>query len=183
LSITTEEFIMQGDESLHEWLSSYAKDHVIQRYLEVGVRDGDSLRCVVENSRTLGVVYLADTWGSEYGGTGRDGHGHIDVLLDSLGFYGGRVYLDGDSKATVPRLTRAWADLILIDGDHSDSGAMADLENCWPLLASGGRLVFHDTNHPSHPGLRSVFLSFVGDRACCHEFVDDGHGFGVAWKE
>jgi hypothetical protein len=131
----------------------------------------------------LGVVYLADTWGSEYGGTGRDGHGHIDFLLDSLGFYGGRVYLDGDSKATVPRLTRAWADLILIDGDHSDSGAMADLENCWPLLASGGRLVFHDTNHPSHPGLRSVFLSFVGDRACCHEFVDDGHGFGVAWKE
>lgn len=175
---------MSGDESLHEWLSHHAKTSIVQRYMEIGVRDGDSLRCVVANSATLGRVYLADTWGAEYGGTGRGGHDHIDTMLDGFGFQGSRTYLDGDSKETVPNLRPYdWADLILVDGDHSDSGAAADLANCWPFLARGGRLLFHDTNHPSHIGLRQVFLRFVEKRKCRHEFVEGGHGFGIAFKE
>jgi hypothetical protein len=173
-----------GDESLHEWLAASAKSSVIQRYMEIGVRDGDSLRRVVSNSATLGVVYLFDTWGGEYGGTGRGDHSHIDVLLDGLGYEGRRVYRDGDSKKTVPGLTfHDWADLILVDGDHSAEGAAADLANCWPFLVKGGRLVFHDTDHPAHRDLLGVFMEFVSKRGCRWELNEGGHGFGVAWKE
>jgi hypothetical protein len=31
-------------------------------------------------------VWLADTWGTEYGGTGRGSHQHIEQLLDDFAF-------------------------------------------------------------------------------------------------
>ena len=174
---------MNGDESLHEWLADHAFGSSVRRYMEIGVRDGDSLRCVIENATALEVVYMCDTWGSEYGGTGRGDHSHIDRMLDGLAFFGGRVYLTGDSKETLPNLSHAWADLILVDGDHSEAGAQADLENCQRFLSQGGRIVFHDTNHQAHPGLRQVFLNFVIKHGLRHWFCEDGHGFGVAWKD
>jgi hypothetical protein len=174
-----------NDDSLREFLTRYATDKVVQRYLEVGCRDGDSLRCVVGNSKTLGVVYLADTWAGEYGGTARGGHGHIDDLLDSLGYRGRRVFLDGDSRVTLPRLDRAWADLVLVDGDHSAEGAKSDLDNCWRLLTVGGSLVFHDICHPSHGYLEAVFNQFANERAIGPDdltFDRRGHGLAVARK-
>jgi hypothetical protein len=171
------------DHSLHSWLAEYARTHIVQRYLEIGVRDGDSLRQVVANSQTVGVLYMADTWGDQYGGTGRGTGMHIERLLDDLGYQGERVFLVGDSRQTIPQMRpQQWADLILIDGDHSAEGALADLKNCWPRLVPGGRLVFHDVHHPEHRYLEDLFLEFVAanDGEC--EIISGGHGVGIAWK-
>jgi hypothetical protein len=73
---------------------------------------------------------------------------------------------------------------VLVDGDHSDEGARADLENAWPLVVSGGTLLFHDICHPAHPGLRRVFAEVLLGVCDCedeHEILD-GHGVGVARK-
>jgi predicted O-methyltransferase YrrM len=73
-------------------------------------------------------------------------------------------------------------DLVLVDGDHSAAGAMADLQNVWPLVRPDGCVVFHDTNHPAHPELRQVFDSFVAQHRAPHLVNDAGYGLGVAWK-
>ena len=52
-------------------------------------------------------------------------------------------------------------DLVLVDGDHSEEGGRADLENTWPLVTAGGCLAFHDITHPAHPYLERVFDEFV----------------------
>jgi predicted O-methyltransferase YrrM len=73
-------------------------------------------------------------------------------------------------------------DLILVDGDHSYEGGMADLENTWPLVKPGGCIVFHDITHPAHPDLLACFDHFVFKRRAPHEIIQEPYGVGIAWK-
>jgi predicted O-methyltransferase YrrM len=74
-------------------------------------------------------------------------------------------------------------DLVLVDGDHSYEGGMADLVNVWPLVKPGGCVVFHDITHPAHPDLMQCFDEFVAKHKAPHEIITDGYGLGVAWKK
>lgn len=172
------------DKSLRTFLAEYCSAASPQRYLEIGTREGDSLRIVIANSARLNSVVCADTWGFEWGGSGRVGHAHIDALIAACNYTGDVQYLDGDSKQTIPTLTPTnLFDLILVDGDHSAPGAIADLDNVLPLLAENGCLVFHDITHPQH-----LYLDAVWDEWCvknCRLFatttkIEFGHGLGVA---
>jgi predicted O-methyltransferase YrrM len=130
-------------------------------YLEIGVREGDSLSCVLQADvqKRIERVVLCDNWGSTFGGTNRQTHIHImDVLLQtryakSIEFY------DGDSKETVPRIWGPF-DLILLDGDHSYDGCMADMENCF-FLFDTGRMVIDDVMNPAHPDLMTCINDFI----------------------
>lgn len=172
-----------NDQSLHEYLRSVALNPGVRSYLEIGTRDGDSLRQVVANSPVLGRIAVCDMWGPLYGGTGRGSHAHIDAMLNEFVYTGQREFYDGDSKATVPTISGTF-DLVLVDGDHSAEGAMADLVNCWPLVASGGQLVFHDICHPAHRYLRRVFDVFIEQQANCQSTLEilEGHGVAIAWQ-
>ena len=172
-----------NDKSLHDYLHDEAVSPGVRRYLEVGCREGDSLRQIVANSPVLQRIVVCDMWGPMYGGTGRGGHSHIDTMLTGLGYTGQRLFLDGDSKELVPTL-REQFDLVLVDGDHSPAGALADLTNCWPLIESGGQLVFHDIRHPAHPGLLTLFHAFMDLQPDCGRRYEilEGHGVAVAWK-
>lgn len=173
-----------NDKSLHDYLRGVALSPGVRRYLEVGCREGDSLRQIVANSPAIERVVVCDMWGPMYGGTGRGGHDHIDAMLNGFAYAGERLFLDGDSKELVPTLREEF-DLVLVDGDHSPAGARADLINCWPLVASGGQLVFHDICHHAHPGLRALFHAFMDNQRDCgarHEILE-GHGLAVAWKQ
>ena len=172
-----------NDQSLHDYLREVALAPGVRSYLEVGCREGDSLRQIVANSVIIDRVVVCDVWGPMYGGTGRGNSDHIQWMLNGLLYTGSRLFLDGDSKETVPTL-REQFDVVLVDGDHSPAGALADLTNCWGLVASGGQLVFHDIRHPAHPGLRSLFHVFMDDQPDCglrHEILE-GHGVAIAWK-
>lgn len=172
--------------SLYEYLREHVRQNAVRHYLEIGTREGDSLRVVLEeNDGSLESVWLADTWGTEYGGTGRGGHLHIEQLLDDFDFEGRSVFLDGDSHVTIPALMPEQAeafDLILVDGDHSYDGAKADLENVWPLIRPGCPVVFHDICHPAHTDLARCFDKFVAKHRAPHSTNTDGYGVGVAWK-
>jgi hypothetical protein len=172
-----------NDKSLHDYLRDEAVSPGVRRYLEVGCREGDSLRQIVANSPVLKRIVVCDMWGPMYGGTGRGGHDHIDAMLNRLGYTGERLFLDGDSKELVPTL-REQFELVLVDGDHSPAGALADLTNCWPLVESGGQLVFHDIRHPAHPGLLTLFHVFMDDQPDCGRRYEilEGHGVACAWK-
>jgi len=172
--------------SLYSFLRSHCLGHDVRHYLEIGTREGDSLRVVVENSiDTLESIWCADMWVSDYGGTGRGSHWHIEKLLDMIGYGGRRSFLNGNSRDTIPLLMPEQAeafDLVLVDGDHSYEGGMADLENTWPLVRPGCCVVFHDITHPSHLDLKACFDAFAVKHGAVSEVISDGYGVGIAWK-
>lgn len=172
--------------SLYAYMRDHCRRHAVRHYLEIGTREGDSLRVVLEeNAGTLQSVWVSDLWGTDYGGTGRGNHRHIDQLLDDFNYDGRRVFLDGNSRDTIPALMPEKSeafDLVLVDGDHSYEGGKADLENVWPLVKPGGAVLFHDITHPSHPDLRRCFDEFVHSRRAPHQIITDDYGLGVAWK-
>jgi predicted O-methyltransferase YrrM len=173
---------MSPNDSLYEFLAGHFRTHSIRSCLEIGTREGDSLRVVVENSPELSRIVCCDTWGNQYGGSGRGSDDHIHRMLAQLLYVGNVACLTGDSKQTVPLLKGPF-DLVLVDGDHSFAGATADLENVWPLVSRGGCVVFHDTNHPAHMDLAQCFNEFVARHNAPHQFITEGFGLGVAWKQ
>jgi hypothetical protein len=89
---------------LYRYLTYHCVHYPVRHYLEIGTRDGDSLRVVLENTSGLQSVWVADLWGTDYGGSGRGNHQHIDQLLDDFNFDGLRAFLDGNSQDTIPAL-------------------------------------------------------------------------------
>jgi predicted O-methyltransferase YrrM len=51
--------------------------------------------------------------------------------------------IQGDSLEIVPRLSGPF-DVAFIDANHSYEYVLGDALNCWPLLAPGGFMIFHD---------------------------------------
>lgn len=172
---------------LHKTLQELAKKYKPKRYLEIGVREGASLKAVL-NEYLPNRVALCDNWGSNYGGTGCGNHNHIWRLIvkypDSQKIH--VIFLDGDSHDKIPELIkkRYKFDLITVDGDHSYNGAMSDLVMCWELLTDGGLLVFDDVIHKDHMYLRNCIESFIDGVNCrvlIANFKDD-NGIVVIMK-
>lgn len=75
------------------------------------------------------------------------------------------MYLDGDSKVTLPPIRgRFLFDMIVVDGDHSVEGALADMGNAFDLLAGGGILIVDDISNPGHPQLGPAIKAFAEQR-------------------
>lgn len=70
--------------------------------------------------------------------------------LARLGFPESKLQLCcGDSKEWLPKLSAALpgkADIVLVDGDHTYEGALADLVNAVPLVKPGGFILVHDVD-------------------------------------
>jgi len=73
--------------------------------------------------------------------------------------YGNSAQMDWQVEAKRIEVKQA-IDLLFIDGDHSYNGALADLRNFAPFVASGGYLLLHDcaceTNKLPHKQHRDV---------------------------
>ena len=85
----------------------------------------------------------------------------------------------GDSKVTVPELEGEF-DYILVDGDHSKAGAIADLENVKRLVTSGGVIVFDDIT-PDGMDLLDVWSNFKDKYKDEFEWYDNQNGKGCGW--
>jgi predicted O-methyltransferase YrrM len=154
-----------------------------RRYLEIGIREGESLTRVVQNSAALQEIVICDPWGTEHGGSGRGSHAHIAGLLSDLTYQGRVDWLDGDShKVLKSGILGREFDLILVDGDHSEAGATQDLMETYEHLAPYGYLVFDDITHPVYPFLQAVARRFIEAH---HEFrlaletLDQGSGLSI----
>jgi predicted O-methyltransferase YrrM len=77
-------------------------------------------------------------------------------------------------------------DLILIDGDHSESGVYTDLQQSWELLSPGGIIVLDDLSHHAHPGIKKSFDRFRTETKGLKVVFEDlafGMGIGVFEKK
>jgi hypothetical protein len=168
---------------LYEVLEHYAKTYKPQVYMEIGVREGDSLMSVL-SVHSPELLVLCDQWGPHYGGSNRQSHRHIETLLESVSYPYSVLFYDGDSKQTVPTI-KVLPDMVLIDGDHSYAGCMADLINVWSIIPDKSLVLVDDITHPAHTDLKQCVLDFVAkhDDAVIKEMLYDRQGVAVIQKE
>ncbi len=141
----------------YEVMRRVVQEFSLASYLEVGVQEGGSLWTVLDvQPRTIQMLALCDTWGPEFGGTGRGSHVHIDQLLDRVQFNGFIQWFDMPSSMMWQELKHHY-DLVLIDGDHSEDVTYEDLVKGWTLCDQV--LIQHDIFMPEVAAALTRFLS------------------------
>lgn len=165
-----------------------ASSRLIQprRYLEIGVRRGRSLSLVARGCPGVDITGF-DLWVKNYAGIDNPGTDFVRQELARMGHTGSLELISGNSHETVPEYFRknpgVRFDLITVDGDHTDRGALADLACVIPHLSVGGILVFDDIAHPHHPGLAAVWRKALGKaqgRFATEEYTALGYGIAFA---
>jgi predicted O-methyltransferase YrrM len=150
------------------------------KYLEVGVRLGHSMAAVLlAAGKDLEYAVGVDCFIPGYGDEDNPGPKQVTEWFEDLDIDTKKVTLHAaDSHVKLKQMGKAKRrfNLILVDGDHTESGAMQDLEDAWALLSPGGTLVFDDTVVKGDMMLLRVWRQFIGDRmdqiATHHEVTD-----------
>jgi predicted O-methyltransferase YrrM len=155
-----------------------------KNYLEIGVRRGRSVCTVARACPSVNIVAF-DMWMENYAGMENPGPDFVQAELRKHGHSGSISFCNGDSHKTIPEFFRRYPeqkfDLITVDGDHSETGAMEDLENVVPHLSVGGVIVFDDVSHPTLPHLHQVWRTFSERHPNLAAFEFRESGFGVAF--
>ncbi|HQB39963.1 MAG TPA: class I SAM-dependent methyltransferase [Deltaproteobacteria bacterium] len=156
-------------------------------YLEIGVRRGRSLVQVMAESPAT-KCFGFDLWIQDYSGETNPGPEFVFSELQNAGVLSIPNLIAGDSHDTLPSFlgnlsNPQFFDLILVDGDHSYSGAKFDLALALKHLAPGGLLIFDDIRHVCHPEL-SILWEEVKQLYPDYLFVEDiaGNGTGLCVK-
>jgi len=132
------------------WFDTLAKDNFEQyikprysgtncKYLEIGTFEGDSLlymfESVLTNPESTATVIDPFTF--------RDNQRNI--FNSNLKNYLDRItVITGKSENELKTLTQKSFDIIYIDGDHTSAAVLTDATYSFPLLKSGGYMIFDD---------------------------------------
>jgi predicted O-methyltransferase YrrM len=128
-----------------------------RRVVEIGVYEGASAVALLAILPPGGELHLIDPFGSSPDALPAGWAASEWATRRCVARAGGR----GDVIWHVARshdVARSWsgqADLVFIDGDHSEEGCELDWLDWHPLLAPGGRVVFHDAR-AGRPGGRGL---------------------------
>lgn len=156
-----------------------------RNYLEIGVRRGRSV-CTVARGCSSVNIFAFDMWLQNYAGMENPGPNFVKSELAKHGHQGGLQFINGNSHQTLPAFFQMnpnlQFDMITVDGDHTENGALQDLEDVIPHLAIGGVLVFDDIAHHLHPYLLSVWKTAMNrhPELSSHEFTESGYGVAFA---
>jgi predicted O-methyltransferase YrrM len=168
----------------------YASAMLIQprRYMEIGVRRGRSLAMVLAACPDVEAVGF-DMWMENYAGMENPGPAFVQQEMQKISSAAKIQLIDGNSHETVPQFLAAnpdaMFDLITVDGDHSEKGALQDLRDVLPRLSVGGAIVFDDISHPAHPYLIKTWRKAVAEDGCLapYEFTELGYGIAFAMRQ
>lgn len=142
----------------------YATAGGFKRGLEIGFDSGSSalafLRALPE--ATLKSV---DIYPCELG----------NELINNSEVKGSHIFIQADSREWLKSYTPlALYDYIFIDGDHDYAVALQDIENAYPLLAQGGKMLIDDAdpNHQHFGVYKAVQEFLVKHPECSARHVD-----------
>jgi SAM-dependent methyltransferase len=153
-----------------------------ESYLEIGVRRGRSMACVLAACPMVRATGI-DLWIKDYAGVENPGPDFIREELSRMTPSPRVELLVANSHEALRTLPAESFDLITVDGDHTEPGAWQDLTDSARLLRPGGLMVFDDLTHPQFRYLADVWMRFVRE----HDFVQaaytaSGLGAAVALK-
>lgn len=156
-------------------LNEHAAGRESIHYLEIGVRDGHSLRTALHLPKTKYAVGV-DTWGGTYGGTAKGSPDHVIASLDPSERRR-TTFISGDSRIVLPMLSHVF-DVIFIDGDHSAETCLADLNNAKRLLAPDGLLLTDDVFHVDYSHLANLVSTWADQNKFSCRLHVGGCGMG-----
>jgi predicted O-methyltransferase YrrM len=115
--------------------------------VELGTFLGRGAAILSENAKR---VVTIDNYSDEYfGGIFHD----LDTVRERLHKYRNIRCVCADSSSYAKEIIPGDVDLLFIDADHSYEGVKRDFEACFPVLASGAYILFHDSvDADRHPG-------------------------------
>ena len=153
-----------------------------KKILEIGVRTGLSICNMLSayvNVNVIEKIVLIDIW--------TDGFASPEIVKMNMramnfgeDFINNKVqFIKGDSIEEVPKLKEKF-DYILVDGDHSKTGAFSDLCNVVDLVSDNGVIVFDDIS-PYGCSLQDVWDKFKEAYPDRFSYKQDVRGKGVAW--
>lgn len=161
-----------------------AIEHKPKRILEIGVRTGLSLCQLLSayiDYSGIEKIVLCDVF--------NDGFISPELVKYNLKTLNIPVeekleFLVGDSKQKITEFKAnnpgVQFDYILVDGDHTKEGAIADLRNVKDLAAPGGVIVFDDIS-PDGMDLLDVWEMFKSECQDEFEWHQDMNGKGLGW--
>lgn len=159
-----------------------------QYYLEIGVRRGRSMAMVAATCSTCEIAGF-DLWIDNYANVLNPGPDFVTSQLEQFNPNLRIELISGNSHASVPAYFQShpdiYFDMITVDGDHSDEGARADLQDVLPRLKVGGILLFDDISHPEFPYLERVWHEEVASKKefVSWQFTEAGNGVAFAIKK
>jgi predicted O-methyltransferase YrrM len=123
--------------------------HGRRRVVEIGVYEGSSAVLLCEVLEPSAELHLIDPFGHHasalpagWGAT--EGASRRVVARAARRANGPRVTWHVDYSAAVATRWQGEADLVFIDGDHSEEGVRADWDGWHGFVAPGGAVLFHD---------------------------------------
>lgn len=119
-------------------IREYSPRYMGGKYLEIGTSYGHSAYQAWMAMRPSKMV-LCDTFEA------KEMIPYIERTLVNIGCTSDVVFMVGSSHDTLKHIQDKF-DFILVDGDHSYSGAKKDLLEAWDMLVSGGTMLFDDIN-------------------------------------
>ena len=143
------------------------------RFVEIGSFAGSSLFL---NYKTLSRISSQPQGWAIEPGMNSQLRSVLDNLPDSI------THLQNYSHDALPILQEILEDqylsYIFVDGDHSYEGVKQDIINYFPLLASGGLMIFHDYLPPLNDRNRDAILFHHGGnepgiRQACEELMEN----------
>ena len=186
-----------------DWFAKLAKDnfdtHIKPvynnrpcKYLEIGSYEGQSLLYMFENVLKNGNsrAVVIDPFGEFDGCTNNS----VDIFKSNLKDYLNRTIIIQDySQNVLPILAPNTFDVIYIDGDHTSEAALRDATLSFPLLKSGGIMVFddylwihnvytHTNDNISNPEINSTLNPYRGINTFLQQYKDSIEILSVNWQ-
>lgn len=191
----------KGIKNKETWFDSlvvinwYVKNFNPKYYLEIGVRRGRSMS-VALSEPSIVKAYGFDSWIEDYASipeqsivTGNPGEEFVINELEKMNISNLPVLITGKTIDTLHTFfsdlnNPQMFDLILVDGDHTEFGAIIDLDMALEHLSPGGCLIFDDIRHPLLPDLRKLWDCKYKINFANWLFIDDESedGTGVVFR-
>ncbi|HEY0714367.1 MAG TPA: class I SAM-dependent methyltransferase, partial [Polyangia bacterium] len=143
--------LTRGAYQSREELAWVWREHLIPRrprhIIEIGVAAGGTTRLFLEVAGAEGLVLGIDVDDRDLAADVR-AHPRFRLLLGPSA----SAAIVEQAKALMPA-----CDLLLIDGDHSEAGVLADTAAYLPLVRPGGLVLWHDVQLESPSGIKRVW--------------------------
>lgn len=149
-------------------ISSTFKDLKIKTICEVGVRHGDNLFRMLNDSveEAVGVDIWQNTQTitqNDLGYTQEELDEQYNSVCEKAKQFNNVKIIRKFSKDAAQQFNDEYFDFIYIDADHTYASVKEDIQAWWPKLKSGGLIGFHDYENVSHDNVEFGVVKAVNE--------------------